>query len=310
MKLSILISAFLCLVIKSWACCMVPATYKGTIKQDAHEAVLIHDNGREELILRINYRIKGEKMPANFAWVITTPNEPDSYALADKKIFPEMFGLSQRFLAPRYKSENGAKSAKADSKAAPGIVLGKRVQVGPYDIQPIRGVGPNALKGLNGWLSKNGYPTEQAKLMSYFVKKNFTFLCVKIRPGGKNNSVNNSGFLPPLHLSFKSKMPYYPLRFSSRQGVFNVNLHVLTRTKLNYTYSDKTFKKINWMNKRFKRNFQIDETVFPEALKKAFKKSVWKDKVGKWYYNNIRCTRVNTDHSIVKWTKDVYFVTN
>ena len=47
----------------AWACCMVPRTYNGTIGQDAQEAVLIHDDGREELILRINYRITGDTLP-------------------------------------------------------------------------------------------------------------------------------------------------------------------------------------------------------------------------------------------------------
>ena len=65
------------------ACCMVPVSYKGRIGQDAQEAVLIHDGDREELVLRINYRITGGAMPDTFAWVITTPQEPDAYALAD-----------------------------------------------------------------------------------------------------------------------------------------------------------------------------------------------------------------------------------
>ena len=71
----------------SLACCMVPRDYKGTISQSAQEAVLIHDGNREELILRINYQITGDKMPDQFAWIVTVPNEPDAYAVADKETF-------------------------------------------------------------------------------------------------------------------------------------------------------------------------------------------------------------------------------
>ena len=62
-------------------CCMVPAGYKGSITQSGQEAVIFHDNGREELILKINYRISGAEMPDRFAWIITVPNEPDAYAI-------------------------------------------------------------------------------------------------------------------------------------------------------------------------------------------------------------------------------------
>ena len=157
------------------ACCMVPATYKGSIGQEAQEAVLIHDEGREELVLRINYRIKGATMPNQFAWVITTPVEPDAYALADAKLFEDMFDLAQRLAAPRSKSRSVGCAARAGSALPMGIELGKRVEVGPYDIQPVRGVGPLALKGLNTWLADNGFPTEPPDHMTYFVENGFTF---------------------------------------------------------------------------------------------------------------------------------------
>ena len=57
------------------ACCMVPVTYKGSISQDAQEAILIHDGNREELILRINYKITGAKMPEKFG-MVTDETEP------------------------------------------------------------------------------------------------------------------------------------------------------------------------------------------------------------------------------------------
>jgi hypothetical protein len=60
--------------------------------------------------------------------------------------------------------------------------------------------------------------------MEYFVENRFTFLCVKFSPPGKKATVEAESGVKPLHLSFKSPNPYYPLRFSSRQGAFDVNL--------------------------------------------------------------------------------------
>jgi len=286
------------------ACCMVPVSYKGSIGQDAQEAVLIHDGDREELVLRINYRIQGDKMPATFVWVITTPKEPDAYAVADPLLFKDMFDLAEALVVPVSKSIG--RSAKTDSPQAAGVELGKRVQVGPYDIQPVRGVGPHALTGLNAWLRDNGFPTEAPDHMTYFVQNDFTFLCVRVTAQEKSKSVESNGMLPPLHLSFETPVPYYPLRFSSRQGVFDVNLHVLTRSKLNYKKSDPTLTRLNWSSKNYKQNVKLREKRMPEALKKVFSKSVWKDDVNTWRYNNIRCSRVNSKYPISDWKEDVF----
>ena len=294
---------------QSRACCMVPSTYKGSIGQDAQEAVVMHADGREELVLRINYRISGKTMPDTFAWVVTVPNEPDAYAVAEAKLFKEMFDLSERLLVP--KSRSLSKGPRVDNalEATPGVELGKRVQVGPYDIQPVRGVGPRALEGLNTWLGQNGFPKEPPDHMKYFVDNNFTFLCVRITPAGQDKTVSENGLLPPLHLSFKSAAPYYPLRFSSRQGVFDVNLHVLTRDTFDYRESAETLKRLNWTSRNYKQNVALKEKDMPDTLKKVFGKTVWKDQVGTWRYNNLRCSRVNRGNSISTWKDDITFAT-
>lgn len=287
------------------ACCMVPATYRGSIGQDAQEAVLIHDAGREELVLRINYRITGESMPDTFAWVVTTPSEPDDYAVADAALFEEMYTLALELLAPG-NSRSMGKSAGVGIPLTAGVELGKRVQVGPYDIQPVRGVGPEALQGLNRWLDDNGFPTEEPNHMTYFVNNNFTFLCIRIIPAKGEQSVGSNGILPPLHLSFESRTPYYPLRFSSRQGVFDVNLHVLTRDKLDYGKSEATLEKINWTDRKYERNARLKEQQMPETLKSIFRNSRFRNDIGKWRYNNLFCSRVNRGNTISTWTEDVF----
>lgn len=287
-------------------CCMVPATYQGSIGQSAQEAVLLHADGREELILKINYHITGAEMPPYFAWVITVPNEPDAYAVADVNLLEQVFAWAEPLIHPPTKGERGDNSHGLP--AAAGIELGKRVQVGPYDIQPVRALGQDALEALNAWLAKNGFPTEDPKHMLYFVEHKFTFLCVKIVPPEGKKSVEPAGGLPPLQLSFKSENPYYPLRFSSRQGVFDVNLYVLTRKEFDFAASNDSLRRINWA-RGLETNIPVAPDSFPAALKDAYGKGVFKGSAEKWFLNVLRTRGVNQGNSIATWAEDIFFRT-
>ena len=101
--IAIVVGPSLCgLRVRLPACCMVPSTWRGTISQSAQEAFVIHDRGREELVLRTNYTIHTSKdaggRPASFAWVITVSAEPDAYSLADKEFFQEVFDYAGKRL--------------------------------------------------------------------------------------------------------------------------------------------------------------------------------------------------------------------
>ena len=207
------------------ACMMLPRDFDGRISQRRHQAILIHHGNREELILRVNYKITGDKTPSHFAWIITTPSEPSAYHLADEKVFRDTGRWATKLLRPTppptAQANRGAAKA-VDALREPTLEFGKREVIGPYDIQPVRARGSNALQALNEWLAKNGFPKEDPGHMKYFIDQEFTFLCVKINPADGVDGVASTGVLPPLHLSFESERPYYPLLFSSRQGVFDV----------------------------------------------------------------------------------------
>lgn len=288
---------------------MLPRDFEGDISQNGQEAVIIHDGEREELILKINYKIEGRTKPDNFAWVITVPNEPEKYALVEGKIFEQMNKLSKSVLRPPRLYAKSIRRSSVDSLSMGGVELGRRVQVGPYDIQPVRGVGENALLGLNNWLKDNKYPAEDPKHMEYFVRKNYTFLCVRITPKKGDRAVPTDGDLAPLHLSFKTPTPYYPLRFSSLQGVFDVNLHLLTKSKLDYKKSSRMLSQINWSSKNYKKNYKLQRLSQPSSLRTLLKKSLVNQTGTVWFYNNLKCSDVNQGGAISKWTDDVHFTT-
>lgn len=313
---AMLISSVLCLgllvpLLEVEPCCMTPLDYEGSIQQSAQEAILFHHDGREELILKINYRIEGKGLPRKFAWIITVPNEPDEYAIADRKLFREMHDWSER--AARL-WDRESKGSLVD--LSQGLEFGKLARVGPYEIQPVRALGMEALDGLNRWLAENGFPTEDPKHMEWFVRNRFTFLCVKVTPPAEGMSVASGGEVPPLHLSFRSETPYYPLRFSSRQGVFDLNLYVLTRDRFDYRESADSLRRINWKEwkdgkerVRYMKNVPVSTTNFPATLKQAYAKTVFREYAGKWNLNVLQTSRVNEGDSIATWKDDIFFRT-
>ena len=293
------------------ACCMVPRTYKGTIHQNTQEAVIFHDRGMQDMILRINYEIDGEGAPDRFAWIITVPNEPERYAVADAKVYEEVFAWADPLVQPprpRGLFKNLAEDAAVDDQR--DLAFSEPVKVGPYDIQPVKVKGAEALGELNAWLSKNDFPTEDPKHMKYFAENGFTFLCIKINPAKGQAAVGTDGDLEPLHLSFKSEDVYYPLRFSSRQGVFDVNLTVLTREKLDYRKSAANLNKIGWSARDLKKNVVVSRDDFPEALAAAYAHSSFNKLAEKhWHLNVIRTRHTNRGNTIAKWDADVFFQT-
>lgn len=292
-------------------CCMVPAGYEGSISQSGQEAVLFHHDGREDLILKIAYRITGKEMPDRFAWVITVPNEPDAYAVADAALFQEVHDWAIPIVTPPPSMSSGSsRSATPKAAAVPeGLEFGQAVTVGPYDIQPVRALGREALEGLNTWLSENGFPTEDPGHMAYFVDHKFTFLCVKVNPPEGKSSVAAAAGLDPLHLSFRSPEPYYPLRFSSRQGVFNVSLYVLTKDHFDYRTSGDSLQRMNWKDEGFRENVAVNSADFPKTLADAFGKGGFKDAPGRWHLNVLRAYGVNRNDSIATWKRDIFFAT-
>lgn len=298
------------------ACCMVPRSYIGSISQDAQEAIILHQGDQEDLILRINYKIQGDTMPETFAWIVTTPSEPSSYQVADPEIFSEVRRWASRLVAPPRRPSGGGCSLGCGgkgvkkSKPASRLSFSKPVEVGPYHIQPVRALGGDAFAELNVWLKENGFPVEEEKHLKYFIDNQFTFLCIKVAPPKGESQVGSNGYLPPLHLTFTSPRPYYPLMYSSRQGVFDLALYQLTDRPLDYENSASSLGLINWSNSPVKKNVIVSSSSFPARLQKIFNDNAAEGGAKKWHLNLIQCYNVNHGNSIAKWSDDIFFTTN
>jgi hypothetical protein len=333
---SILVGGLISGLMPLKACMVAPPDYRGIIGHSAKEAVIFFDKGREELILRVDYKINSPvplsllrakpksaskigaiKPPSRVAWVITVPNEPDAYAVADNKLFENFYWYTQ---------PTDPFAAMMTGGGVGGLEVGKEVIVGPYSIQPVHAVGREALAGLNKWLLTNGFSPEDEQHTRYFVDNNFTFLCVKVIPPPGKESLGPGGDLPPIQLSFKTPRPYVPLKFGSHDGPFNVRLYFLSKVGLDYVASSQALTRINWKGTDFESSpwnqivqvkplknmvhfVPFSQGVFSQELINAYTKGAFKNDRSAWRLNVIEGAQVNTDNSIASWDEDIFFQT-
>ena len=247
---------------RAQACCMLPVVYEGKIGQAEQKGLLIHRDGVEDLVLGITYEITPDakgNLPEKLTWLIALPTEPmeeDGYSLAKAGLFDELSDLAYETLVqhlPVPKGNRGVDSlalgeVEPTETADNGIELGRAVTVGPYDIQPVRGVGQNALNGLNTYLKKRGFPVEDPGHMAWFVEYGFTFLCIEVTPKEGETTLSAGEPLPPLRVRFETEYPYYPLRYSSQQGDFDLALYTLTSKPIDLKQSKSVLDAIGWHN--------------------------------------------------------------
>ena len=299
------------------SCMMVPRAFQGRISQNRQQAILVQKGDRQELVLQVNYKIEGRKnLPEQFAWIVTTPTEPDNYRVTSNSTITDTSRWSRLITMPPRPDSRSLTDSRAEESAvsiAPNsIELGRRVKIGPYDVQPVRARGLEALGALNEWLKENGFPTEDPDHMAYFVQNNFTFCCIKVSPKQEGEGpilTSTRGKLPPLQLSFESSSLYYPLKFSSRQGVFDVELTTLTAEPVDVKASAGALKNLNWRPRASRSNVMVDAEHLPKELTKIISTG----EVGAtdtWYVNRFECHDVNRGDSIATWKSDVFLRTN
>ncbi|NQZ56896.1 MAG: DUF2330 domain-containing protein [Lentisphaeraceae bacterium] len=298
-------------IIVSLACCMLPDSYQGSIQQSSQQGLIVFDNGIEDLILKVSPKISGEQKLKSFCWLITVPNQPDKYRVVNSPIFRKLSYMKIAHLDKEKKEKYSfLKPANEDKQfdaivIPAGVELGKPVNVGAYDIQPVRGVGKNALSGLNTWLQQNGFPTEPAQHMKYFIDNKFTFLCIKVNPDNQSNDMSRSPSLKPLHLTFKTDKIYYPMKYSSQQGNFSANLYILSTMPVDYKLSDSTLERIDWSNQDLHKNVRLKTSSF-HNVEMALDKKLPMD----LYFNNFFCDNPNKNKAISQWKEDVFLELN
>ena len=303
MKLLLSVSLLMTSALHVFACCMLPEKYQGSISQRSQEALIIHSQGQEELILKVSPELQGIGAAPYFTWIIPVPNKPTNYKTIDSKIFEDVYGFAQKTLSPPSRGDSFGDDGFGDAMPASlGLSIDKPVKVGPYDIQPIQAEGEEGLKALNEWLSTNGFPTESDEHMAYFVENNFTFLCVKVVPG--TDPLKGATDLTPLQISFPTETLYYPLMYSSQQGEFSLQLYTMTDKRIDYHSNHELLDKMNWKFSGLKKNLPFIKThkQLPESISKLIPTE------DTLYFNSV-IANPNKEKALEQWEADCFIET-
>jgi len=184
------------------------------INEPTQKAIIVHADGREELLLQVKYEGPLEE----FGWLIPVPNLP-TVKLGSIECFYELSKFTQKNFDPRGQyaglSSNGAHALKDEEPLVKVIEI---QTVGAYQIAILSTKDSAALES---WLKENqfAFPANAAGVIDEYVKQRWYFIAVKINiKGGSLFSTSKelaSGELNPLQIGFASEPCLFPLRISS-----------------------------------------------------------------------------------------------
>jgi Uncharacterized protein conserved in bacteria (DUF2330)/HEAT repeats len=184
------------------------------INEPTQKAIIVHDAGREELILQVKYDGPVEE----FGWLVPVPNLP-TVKKGSMECFYELSKFTQKNLEPR--GAYGTLSAgthKGSEEQEPPVKVIEVKTVGAYDIAVLSTKDSGALEN---WLKENqfSFPANAAEVIDSYVKQQWYFIAVKINLKGSllfsTSEKLASGELHPLQISFASERCIFPLKISS-----------------------------------------------------------------------------------------------
>jgi HEAT repeat protein len=227
------------------------------INEPTQKAIILHDQGREDLILQVKYEGPAEE----FGWLVPVPTLPE-VTKGSMDPFYELSQLTQRQFPANH--VEGWSMNSSGGRGDPDDVKVIKIQtVGAYEVA-ILATG-NAAK-LTEWLDANGFvfPADKGHVLDAYVAKQFYFVAIKIDPEHSGFSVQKgspkagavkkaiapstrkqlaNGELHPLIISFASAKCFFPLAISALNGKpSEISLYVLSAAPLmSRTIFDKQF---------------------------------------------------------------------
>jgi len=200
------------------------------INEPTQKAILVFDNGREDLILQVKY----EGPVSEFGWLIPVPGLP-TVQKGSMKCFYELSKYTQEHFG-----EHGvgipmsASLGKGEGEKPEPVKVIEVKTVGAYEVAVLSTKDAGAL---GKWLDSNHFyiPTNATGVMDDYVKRQWYFVAVKINLGkllpGSFTTARKlaSGELHPLQISFASDRCVFPLKISSVNGQpLEVQVYVLS----------------------------------------------------------------------------------
>ncbi|MFF7751143.1 DUF2330 domain-containing protein [Streptomyces sp. NPDC007971] len=206
------------LIAPAYACgcgAMIPQASQ-RISVASEQSVLRWDGRQEQIVMRLT--VGGDARDA--AWIMPVPHRA-TVELGD----PALFDQLNQAIAPVHRTryhfwpKNGdwpfeshdTVGAAAPPPAAAGVGVVGRQRLGPFDVARLTATDPAAL---DTWLRGHGFtfPARLRTALQPYVDRHWEYVAVRLAP--KASHAPLQGALDPLHLTFASDGPVYPMRLS------------------------------------------------------------------------------------------------
>ena len=222
--------------------------FAGSAETADQRAVIVHDAGRETIILQTAHNGDGSE----FAWVIPTPTQTTRADITegDPRIFDALYYLTE----PRahWYGRSGCTGCggqdTAGSQEYAGVSVWEQFVVSDYTVSVLSAEDST---NLAKWLNDNGYrvPGAANDTLEHYVNKAWFFVAAKVRPGANDQSGPPGGGslggregqeFKPLQIAFDTPELIFPMRISSVSSVGEVSvlLYVFAQHRVegkNYT---------------------------------------------------------------------------
>jgi hypothetical protein len=213
------------------------------INEPTQKAIILHDQGREDLILQVKYEGPAE----DFGWVIPVPGQPE-VRKGSMEPFYELSKLTQKQFGDGT-GHMGMSSAYGGKEQEPEVKVIEVKTVGAYEVAILSSTNPSALAD---WLAAHqfNFPKEKQSVLDQYIQKHWFFVAARVNPegngfvvkatGAKPSAISGltrqklaSGELHPIIISFPSEKCIFPLAISSINGKLSeISLYVLSAEPL------------------------------------------------------------------------------
>lgn len=211
------------LVAPAYACgcgAMVPDDERSV--RVSRERSVVRWDGREEQIV-MSLTVSGDARTA--AWIMPVPNRA-TVELGDAALFDQL----DEETAPAYERREyfwprsddwpfdmfqgdgmAGDAAPGDPRSSVDVV--GRERLGPFDVARLTATDSGAL---GDWLDENGFrlPDRLDTALEPYVRLKWEYVAIRLAPEDPADAAPLSGTLDPLHLTFASDEPVYPMRLS------------------------------------------------------------------------------------------------
>lgn len=211
------------------------------INEPTQNAILLHDKGREDMILQVRY----EGPASEFGWLIPVPSQPQ-VAVASMASFYELSRFTQEYVHHRQQWQYAGGSAPSGS--LPPVTVIEYRTVGGYDVAVLA---TESADSLARWLLQNSFAIRQGSqtVLRSYLEKHWFIVAIRVHlerndgqlrlgvsPGGASKFSSASmrvGELHPIRISFDTPECIFPLKISSLNGrASEVLLYVLSAEPL------------------------------------------------------------------------------